>query len=123
MVAEHLARHLGAPGMCAFCARVRRRRGPENLVLSSKQYLLRFYNPSPASSLADSGAVRSPGPGRKGASMKKGQSMKYRRELLDAAEVERRVRAIEGFAEREGRMPAATRHGEEEARLRSWFDC
>ena len=54
--------------------------------------------------------------------MKKGQSMKYRRELLDAAEVERRVRAIEGFAEREGRMPAATRHGEEEARLRSWFD-
>lgn len=54
--------------------------------------------------------------------MKKGQKMNYKRMSLNAEEVERRVREIEEFAEREGRMPVQTRHGEREARLRSRFD-
>lgn len=54
--------------------------------------------------------------------MRKGQRMSYRRAALDAGEVERRVREIEEFAEREGRMPVRARHGEGEARLRSRFD-
>lgn len=57
-----------------------------------------------------------------GVDMRKGQRMSYRRAALDAGEVERRVREIEEFAEREGRMPVRARHGEGEARLRSRFD-
>lgn len=54
--------------------------------------------------------------------MKKGQRMSRPRQALGAEEIERRVREIEDFAKREGRMPVQTRHGKEETRLRSNFD-
>lgn len=54
--------------------------------------------------------------------MKKGQSMKYKRKLLGAEEVERLVREVEDFAEREGRMPSGKAPDEAERALRSRYD-